>query len=188
MSHRYHPHDADTRLGRILGMQVSLARGFALGTVIVLVSYWIVGIALFHRRPGNALLGAFMLALLHWFSELVHNYGHFIAAQRTGFPMEGVSLGTREGMIIFGTSVYPDSEQEVSARVHIRRALGGPAANIGAGLLGLVAALVLSVLGSHFTWVAVVFAAENLLVFGVGNALPLGFNDGSTVLRWARHR
>jgi hypothetical protein len=36
--------------------------------------------------------------------------------------------------------------------------------------------------------VAIVFTIENLLVFTVGNFLPFGFNDGSTLLHWMRRR
>jgi Zn-dependent protease len=188
MSNQYKPHDADIRVGRLLGIEVSLAQGFALGTVAVLVVFWMVGIVVFHRRPANALAGAFALTLLHWLNELVHNYGHYRAARSTGFPMEGVRLGTRESLSVFGTSVYPTGEQELSARVHIRRALGGPIANAILGVVGLLPLLLLSATGSHFAWVAVVFVAENLLVFAVGNLLPVGFNDGSTLLHWMRRR
>src|SRR5947209_5898633 len=129
MSNEYRPHDADIRVGRVLGMEISLAQGFALGTVAVLVVFWMLGIVVFQRRPANALVGAFALTLLHWLNELVHNYGHYRAALSTGFPMDGVRLGTRESFSVFGTSVYPKDEQELSARVHIRRAVGGPIAN-----------------------------------------------------------
>lgn len=163
-----------------------MARGFALASVVLLAVYLLAGIALFHRSPANALFGAFLLMVLHWFNEIWHNYGHFTAARRTGFPMDGVKLGT--ALLVFGTSVYPPNEQELSARVHIQRALGGPIANAILSAAGVVAILVLALLSSHFVWVAIVFTFENFLVFTVGNFLPFGFNDGSTLLHWMRRR
>jgi hypothetical protein len=38
------------------------------------------------------------------------------------------------------------------------------------------------------TWVAALVLLDNLLVFTLGAFLPLGFTDGSTILRWWRRR
>jgi hypothetical protein len=178
----------DVRLVRVGGMQVDLAPGFYFATVAVLAFFLVVGIAVFHRSPANAVFGAFLLMLLHWVSETWHNFGHYTAARWTGFPMEGVRLGSTEGMGLFGTSIYPDHEGELSAAVHIRRAIGGPASNAVLAGVGLLALIVLNLTGSHFTWVAGVFTIENLFVFVLGNFIPLGFNDGSTLLHWWRRR
>jgi hypothetical protein len=167
-------------------MEILLGKGFVLASVVLLVIYLLLGIALFGRRPANALFGAFILTALHWFNEIWHNYGHFTAARRTGFPMEGVRLGT--ALLVFATAIYPENEQELSAKVHITRALGGPIANAILGGVGVAATIVLVIAGSHFVWVAIVFTLENLLIFTMGNFLPLGFNDGSTLLYWMRRR
>ncbi|GAC1330236.1 MAG: hypothetical protein NVSMB17_07370 [Candidatus Dormibacteria bacterium] len=163
-------------------MEIWLAPRFPVACVALLALFLVLGVGLFHRSPPNALVGAALLVLLHWVSETWHNFGHFTGARRTGFPMEGVRLGT--ALLVFGTSVYPADEQPVSAAVHVQRALGGPISNIILGGLGLVLTLVLSSLRSPFTWVGVVFTLENLLVFVVGNFVPLGFNDGSTLRYW----
>ena len=70
------------------------------------------------------------------------------------------------------------------ATVHIRRALGGPAASLlvaafsGALLLILPPGdAVLRLLVAFLFW-------ENLLVFFLGAFVPLGFTDGSTLLYW----
>ena len=178
----------DIRLARLNGMQVDLAPGFYFATVALLGFFLIVGIAVFHRNPANAVFGAALLMLLHWFSETWHNFGHYTAARWTGFPMDGVRLGSTEGMGLFGTSIYPEQEGELSAAVHIRRAIGGPVSNAILAIVGLVAILVLGLVGSHFVWVAIVFTIENLFVFVLGNFIPLGFNDGSTLLHWWRLR
>ena len=176
---------SDIGRARIGGMQVALTSAFYIGTVLIGAVYFVIGIALFHRSPLNALVGSAVLVVLHWVNELWHNYGHFRAARSTGFPMDGVRLGTP---FLLGTSIYPASEGELSAKVHIRRALGGPVANLVLFFVALIATAVLQVIRPHFVWVGIVWALENLLVFVVGNALPLGFNDGSTLLRWWRLR
>lgn len=177
---------ADIRVGRVAGMEVSLAPGFYVASVALLAIYLVLSVAIFHHTPKNAIVGAAVLVLLHWLSEVWHNLGHFVAARRTGFPMTGVRLGT--ALLVFGTSVYPQHEQQLSAAVHIRRAIGGPLSNVLLGLAGLILAGVMAATHSHFTWVAVVFTLENFLVFVLGNFLPLGFNDGSTLLYWMKRR
>jgi len=179
-------HRQDIRLGKVGGMEIALAPGFYVATVALLGVFLVVGVGFFHRSVPNALAGSFLLVLLHWLAETWHNYGHFVAARNTGFPMVGVRLGT--AMLVFGTSVYPDEEQPLSAAVHIRRALGGPIGNAFLGAVGVVAILAMAASRSHFTWVAIVFTLENWVVFVVGNCLPLGFNDGSTLLYWMRRR
>ena len=176
----------DIRVGTLAGMEISLAPGFYLATVLVGAIFFLAGIGVFHKTPRNALAGAFALALLHWVSETWHNYGHFTAARNTGFPMVGVRLGT--AMLVFGTSIYPEDEPQLSAAVHIRRALGGPISNAILGVVGLVGVVALNSSHSTFSWVAGVFTLENFVVFVIGNFLPFGFNDGSTMLRWMRHR
>jgi hypothetical protein len=178
----------DIRLVRVAGMQVDLAPGFYVATVILLAFFIVLGIALFHRGPANAIFGAFVLVLLHWLSETWHNFGHHTAARWTGFPMDGVRLGSTEGMGLFGTSIYPEHEGDLSAAVHLRRAMGGPASNALLAAVGALATMVLGLTGSHFSWVGIVFTLENFLVFGLGNFIPLGFNDGSTLLHWWRRR
>ena len=175
------------RLGRIGGMEVILAApGFVVASVALLIAFMAIGIAFSGRGLLNVAVGALVLVALHWFNETWHNYGHFRAARSTGFPMDGVKLGT--ALLVFGTSVYPADEPELPAGVHLRRALGGPIANLALGAVGAVVTIVMAMTGSHFLWVGIVFTLENVLVFGIGNALPLGFNDGSTVLYWLRRR
>jgi hypothetical protein len=84
---------------------------------------------------------------------------------------------------LLSASVYPD-EPPLPAAIHIRRALGGPAAS---GLLGLLVGGVTLLLwagGGVLAGLALFFCLENLLVFCLGSLLPLGFNDGSTLLEW----
>jgi hypothetical protein len=83
------------------------------------------------------------------------------------------------------TSVYPHDEPELAPAVHVRRALGGPA---GSAVLTVVAGILWLLLGGVHTvnWILLLFFLDNLLVFTLGAFLPLGFTDGSTLLRYAR--
>lgn len=127
----------------------------------------------------TALIAGLAATLLHIASEVHHNLGHAAAAQYTGHPMIGIRF-----VGPLGQSVYPKDEPPLSAGVHIRRALGGPAAS---ALLTLAAGLVLLILRptSGAVWyVAVFLFLDNLFVFTLGAFLPLGFTDGSTLLRY----
>ena len=165
-------------LGSLGGLRISAGpsaiAGSALLWVMLGVAARLLGVSL-----GAAILGGLIAVLLHWGSEIVHHLGHARAARATGHPMTGIRLWW-----LLGMSLYPRDEGPLPAAVHIRRALGGPAAS---GLLTLVAALIavaVRPLGGATWWVALFFFLDNLLVFTLGAFVPLGFTDGSTLLRW----
>ena len=121
----------------------------------------------------------FTAVCLHWLGDLSHQMGHAWVARRAGFPMEKLVTWT-----LLLASRYPRSEPPLPAKIHIRRALGGPAASL---LITLTSGLLLL----FFTWSVPFFYYlilfifwENLLVFFLGAFLPLGFTDGSTLLTW----
>ncbi|MBU0496298.1 MAG: hypothetical protein KKA73_08400 [Chloroflexi bacterium] len=166
-----------------MGLKLSVKPSAILSTlglwaILASVAVWLLSLPL-----AEAVAGSLVAVGLHWLSELVHQLGHAWAARRVGYPMEGIRFWD-----VLSTSLYPRDEPELPAEVHIRRALGGPAASL---MLSLVAALVLVglwPLGGAPRWVAVFFWAENLLVFTLGAFLPLRFTDGSTLLTWWRKR
>lgn len=126
----------------------------------------------------TAAAAGFAAALSHFGGELWHQLGHAAAARRAGFPMEAVSF---HGLL--GTSIYPAGEPALPGRVHVRRALGGPLASLALAAGAAAVWLILpSAAGLARTFTLFV-SAENLLVFGLGSLLPLGFTDGSTLLR-----
>ena len=118
----------------------------------------------------------------HWLSELVHNLGHAWAARRTGHPMTGIRFWA-----MLATSVYPADEGPLPGRVHLQRALGGPAAS---ALLTLLAGGVTLALTAQSLpwWLSLFVGLENLFVFTLQVFLPLGFNDGGTLWHWLRHK
>lgn len=138
-------------------------------------------VALFAFRlpPVTAVWGGLVAMLLHWLSELLHQLGHAAVAYRVGYPMREIRL-----LHLLAISRYPHDEPELPAELHIKRALGGPPVSILLGLLGLAAAWLWSDSGGVWYLLALFFGLENLLLFGIGAFVPLGFTDGSTLLTW----
>ena len=138
------------------------------------IGYWLLGFGVW-----MALFGGLGGVVIHWLSDFAHQYGHAVAARRTGYPMTGLRFWG-----IFSTSLWPVDEPDLPGRVHIRRALGGPIVSI---LLGLIAAAVAWIVGwaaGMIFWLALFAAFDNLVLLGLGAFLPLGFTDGSTILYW----
>jgi hypothetical protein len=171
----------ELRLARVGGLDVLVGPSAVAGTALLAVIFAAVGRYAFHRGIANALVGGLMLALLHWVSEVVHNVGHGSAARRTGHPMTGMRLGF---LFVLGASLYPADEPELPAAVHIRRALGGPAAS--AVLTVIIGVLALLLARTSIGWVALVWFLDNLLIFTAGAFVPVGFSDGSTLIHWMR--
>jgi hypothetical protein len=164
-------------LGRIGGLRLSAQRSAIIAAGVL----WVV------CGAGAALLGAPLLEavglglvamLLHWASEIWHQGGHALVARRLGHPMIGIRLWGP-----LSASIYPADEPSLPGPLHVQRALGGPAAS---AVLTLISGLVVLLLpwGGLVTGLALFVFAENLLVFTLGSLLPLGFNDGSSLLHW----
>ncbi len=169
-------------LGKLFGLKISaLPLGF-----IGILALWISFSALAHYGLGLAfgesvLLG-FVAMLLHWTFELIHSLGHAFAAKRTGYPMAGITFGV---FAILAATWYPKDEPALPSSIHIRRALGGPIAN---GLLSILFFLLLPLWPGNWFWIGVFSLFENLFVYTLQVFLPLGFNDGSTILRNLRRK
>jgi len=166
------------RLGRVGGLELQASNTAAPGLVILRAAFSGIAIVSFRVSPVSAVAGGLIAAVLHFASEVAHNSGHARAARSTGHPMTGIRL-----YWVLGTSLYPD-EPSLAPAVHVRRALGGPAAS--AIVTIVFGALALLMNGGHVSgaWVPTALFFDNLLVFTLGAFLPLGFTDGSTLLRW----
>jgi small basic protein len=70
----------------------------------------------------------------------------------------------------------------------VRRALGGPIMSLIGAIVAVVIAWLMSSAGSPYIWIAVFAVLDNFLIFTLGAFLPLGFTDGSTLLRLWRER
>lgn len=136
---------------------------------------------LFSLPWQNAVWTGLLCTFCHFGSVYWHDFGHAIASRGVGYPMTGIHLHG-----VLATTLYPTDEPTLSAAIHIRRALGGPIASaILAGIAlalwwGLTDGNSILRLVSGFLWL------ENLFVFTLQIVVPLGFNDGGTILHWLR--
>ncbi len=172
-------------LGTLVGLRLTAIPAALYGSIGLYVIVVLL-MAAFSLPIGSALLGGLIIVLLHWLSELVHQVGHAWAARRTGYPMTGIRLGA---LGVFGTSLYPADEPPLPARIHIRRALGGPIFSAWltsiAFILILLTARNIDAVWSFVLWF---FFLENLFVMTLQVFIPLGFNDGGTLWHWLRKK
>lgn len=81
-------------------------------------------------------------------------------------------------------SLYPEEEPALPAAIHIRMAIGGSMTSVASAVAAILAALGFHSKGHH-AWALLAFAAlDSLLIFGIGSLIPLGFNNGSTLIYW----
>ena len=170
----------DIRLGRLRGMDVLMAPTAQACSLALYAVVFVVTFVFLRFSIQSAVVGAALVVALHWFSEILHNYGHFMAARASGHPMTGVKL-----VWVLGQSLYPADEGEVPAAVHVKRALGGPRFSAIVAVVMVVLAFIAYQVDIRLNWVLIVIAADNVFVFTIGAFLPLGFTDGSTLLRYA---
>ena len=168
----------EIKLGRVAGLDLSAIPSAIVGSMVLWVVLsgvaLVLGLSLF-----NVVVGAVMAVVLHWACEFVHQLGHAWAARRVGHPMTGIRFWG-----VLSTSLYPLDEPPLPAALHIRRALGGPAASL---LLSLVAALFVWALRplDGLLWLLALFLSlESFFVMTLGALLPMSFNDGGTLVRW----
>jgi hypothetical protein len=143
--------------------------------ILIIIALWLLELS-----PTNAVAAGFLGMLMHYGSEFWHQYCHAWAAHRTGYPMDGMLFDW-----ILARSLYPKDEPELPAKIHIRRALGGPIGNLALAIFAGIITWALHPFGGLTYWFAMFLFLENLLVFSLGAMLPLGFTDGSELLkRW----
>ena len=173
--------EKEHKTGRITGLRLSVEPLFMVGTLIIWMVLSAVGILMLELPVSQAVVPGLIAALLYWLSEIVHQLGHAYAAHQTGHPMVGIHLGK---YLFFGISLYPENEEPLPPEIHIRRALGGPIGSLAFTVVTGVVALILSPGEDILWWIALFVCVTNLLVFTIGPFLPLGFTDGSTLLKW----
>ena len=137
------------QLGKIIGLHLSVEPLFIVGTIVLRVELSAAGTLLLDLPLSQAIVGGLIAAFLYWFSEIVHQLGHAYVAQRSGYPMVGIHLGT---YLFFGTSLYPENEAALPAKIHIRRALDGPISSLAFTVVTGVFALVLYPPGNVLSW------------------------------------
>lgn len=174
----------ERKLGTLAGLELTTTPATLVGS-IGLYAIIVIFMAALNIPIGSALLGGVIVVAVHWFTEGVHQLGHAWAAHRTGYPMTGIRFG-KWGLL--STALYPPDEPSLPAKIHIRRAWGGP---IFSAFLSALAFILLIVIRNADTlWALVLwfFFLENFLVMTLQVFIPLGFNDGTTIRHWLRQR
>lgn len=167
------------RLGKFGGLEVYLRGNVFIGAAIIWAILISLAIRLLELPPTTAVWVGFLGMLMHYGSEFWHQYSHAWAARRTGYPMEGMMF-----FWVIAMSLYPKDEPELPPKTHIRRALGGPIGNLALALFAGIITWALYPFGGLLYWFAMFLFLENLFVFSLGALLPLGFTDGSALLKW----
>ena len=168
---------SDISLGRVAGLSLSASPSALIGSLVLWALLGAVGLLLLKLPLVEVVLLSLAGMLLHWVSDVLHQFGHAWAARQTGHPMVGIRLWW-----LLTSSVYPPDEPQLPRSVHTRRALGGPITSLLVGALSSLLLLLIPT-GTGPWWLALFFCLDNLLVLGLGAFLPLGFTDGSTLLK-----
>jgi len=171
------------RLGTLAGLRLGAHPSAGIASLVLWSLATDLAVMLLHQPFVLALGIGLLVVALHWASAIWHQLGHAWVARRVGHPMIGLDL-----WLLLSTALYPMDEPELPAGVHISRALGGPLASLALTLLSGLLLLVARTEDGVLWWVLVFLFLDNLLVFTLGALLPLGFTDGSTLLRWLRRR
>ena len=117
-------------------------------------------------RLTNGLAGGLVVLA----SQLLHELGHVLTARLVGGPMREVRFAAIRPLTLYHDAVEPPR------RVHLGRALGGPAANLAVGL---------ALLPSRGAFLPA-FAAWLNLAFGLISLLPIPSVDGEVIWRSLR--
>ena len=173
------------QFGRIDGLRLSVEPLFVAGTMILWLALSATAVAWLNFPFSQAIVGGLIAVFLYWLSEIIHHLGHAFAARKTGHPMTGIRFGT---YLFFSTSLYPENEEPLPAGTHIRRAMGGPIASLAFTFIAGAMAWMLQADKGIPGWLVRFVFLINLIVFTAGSFLPLGFTDGSTLLKWWRKR
>lgn len=154
---------------------------------VTFVVFWalaaVIGAALAQAGWLEAVLGGLLFAVLYWVGLFVHHYGHFDAGRRVGHPLRHIVFF----LMLAGESYRGEDAAEIPARVHVRRALGGPLFSL---LFCIPLVVGLLVIGPDWVWLLALLV--NVFIYVLGSFVPLGAigfeTDGSTLLRVWRGR
>jgi hypothetical protein len=171
------------RLGTLGGVKITARPSALIASIALWAVATEVATTFFGASLAAGIVQGLVITLLHWLSDLLHQFGHAIAARSTGYPMSGLRL-----WFLLSSGLYPLDEPELPASTHVRRALGGPIMSLIVTVITGVIAWLLYNTGSPYTWIAVFVVLDNLLVLTLGALLPLSFTDGGTLLRLWRAR
>lgn len=162
------------------GFSLRLEMSAVIGWVVVVM----VGANLYMFLYRTDYEAALRFGIIYWViymgGLLFHYFGHILASYWVGFPMSGL-----EFWWMFGRSIYPDNESQLTARQHIIRAAGGPVFSV-VWVAVLFLALSQQSSGNVFSVFMLQLSFVTALLLLVGTLLPLSFSDGGTILYYLR--
>lgn len=163
-------------------MPVSVPRSAQIGILILVIICTALAVYFTDLTPLDSLIAGILATVIHWLSDFLHQYGHFMAAKWSGKPSSGLRLWW-----ILGTIRYPRDEGDLPPALHIRRAIGGPVMSM---LVLIVFLLLWNMVGSYSPMAGFLLAwgiFVQLVVFTLGALTPVSignFNtDGATILK-----
>jgi len=167
------------QLGKFFGLRISFVPILFIGVIGMWLFLSLLGYYAFDFSFTEAILLGFVAMFLHYLLEVIHCLGHAVAAKWTGYPMTEIRFGMYS---FYAQTIYPKDEPELPSSTHITRALGGPIANF---VLAFILFATLPLWHGNWYWVGMFLFLDNL-IYVVQVFIPLGFNDGSTILRELR--
>lgn len=170
-------------IGPFFGVKIYLLQTAIYGSILLWLVLASICLLLFSWPPPQVIIFSTFGVLLHWLAALSHQLGHILAARQTGYPMKAISMWW-----VLSGSIYPKDEPDLPADTHLYRALGGPVFSLGMSFVGLLLTFFAQFLGDTAVYLTIFFAADNFFVFCIGALLPLGFTDGSTIIKYWRLR
>ncbi|KXK12864.1 MAG: hypothetical protein UZ14_CFX002002102 [Chloroflexi bacterium OLB14] len=119
-------------LGKGFGVKITATPLVFVGIVFIWLGLTATGYFAFDISLGEAIFLGFVAMFLHYVLELIHSLGHVVVAKHVGYPMTEICFGVYG---IYAQTIYPTDEPELDSSIHIRRALGGPIANLIVSLI-----------------------------------------------------
>jgi hypothetical protein len=169
---------AEIWIWHVRKFSLKVQRSALAGTVLLWSILSWVGWRTLHLSLWEALQLGLLATIAHWMLDVIHQLGHAWAANRTGYPMTGIRFWW-----LLSACLYPSNEPELPVRVHAQRALGGPTLSFVVLILAGVWTWWVWPPQGVGGWLAMFVLVDSLLTFTLGALLPLGFTDGSTLLR-----
>ncbi len=165
------------RLGKLLGVEW-VATPYAWVSFLLFAGLGVgLGLLLRSSQPlGERLLAGLGYGLALCVTQVLHTAGHILSGMLVGAPMSVVLLTAT-----FHVNLFEEDPAAYSGFVHLVRALGGPLANLGIGLVALGLSRLAGGEGLPFA------ATANLAVAGWA-LCPVPSLDGWTILTVLRGR
>lgn len=152
------------RVGEVMGVDVAVTRGWWAQPLGMLLGGQVLG--RFFGKQGHHVRSGLCYSVAMATAGAVHALGHITSARMVEAPMDTLLVTP-----IRTYTLYDDTGDTISEDQHRGRAIGGPVANIGAGIFALFLSLFIKNRYLRFFGIASTF-------IGFGALAPFGGNDG----------